>query len=331
MATVRVFVPTCGRPQLLQRALDSLLSQTFQDWIAEVHNDLPEDNEPARIVGQLNDSRIQFVQHSRNLGGTATFNLFFRNTSEPFYSLLEDDNWWEPSFLEKMISHMHRYPNVVVAWSNQRVAQESVDGSWIMTDHTVRPRKQEAQPQLITWPQIDQLYGALHSQGAMIVRARRGDDFRIPEVEMTGIEGFRERVFPHPMLYVPEPLGWFSVTRHTYRNRSNAHFVALQSLMAGSLLIHSPSDKLDPETVWSSARSDSLPRTTLLIVLCLAHRELRHQLQHAALKDWARFFAATVKRPHVSWAALRAHLRRPDLWQFLETNTARRFAEATNV
>lgn len=328
MATVRVFVPTYGRPQLLKRALESLLSQTFHDWTAEVHNDLPEDSEPSRIVAEINDARVHFVQHQRNLGGTATFNLFFSNTTEPFYSLLEDDNWWEPSFLEEMIGHMNQNPNVVVAWSNQRVAEEGADGSWTITEHTVRPWKGKEQPQLIQWPQIEQLYGALHSQGAMVVRSRPGDDFRTPPVELTGVEGFRERVFPHPMLYVPQPLGWFSITRQTARDRSRAGFAALQSLLAASLLIHSPSDKLDPEFVWSTARRDELPRTTLLILLCLAHRELRHQLRYSALKDWIRLIGATVKRPHVSWAAWRAHLTHPDLWRFLDTNTALRFAES---
>ena len=328
MATVRVFVPTYGRPQLLKRALNSLLSQTFADWTAEVHNDLPDDKEPAQIVAQLNDPRVRFIQHPRNLGGTATFNLFFSNTTEPFYTLLEDDNWWEPSFLEKMIGHMQKNPNVIVAWSNQRVAQESLDGSWRLTEHTVRPWEGEEQPRIITWPQVDQLYGALHSQGAMVVRSRPGDDFRTPPVELTGVEGFRERAFPHPMLYVPEPLGWFSVTRQTARNRSRANFATLQSLLAASLLIHSPSEKLHPELVWSAARRDRLPRTTLLILLCLAHRELRYQLRHSAFIDWLRFVAATIKRPHVSWAALRAHLQHPELWQYLDTNTAIRFAES---
>src|SRR5687768_5889252 len=167
MATVRIFIPTCGRPIMLRRALNSLIAQTFNDWTAEVHNDLPGDNEPGKIVADLKDSRIRLVEHSINLGGTATFNLFFSNTSEPFYSLLEDDNWWEPSFLEKMIGYIQSHPNVVVAWSNQRVAEESHDGSWTITDRTVRPAVAGSRPQLISWPQIDQLYGALHSQGAM--------------------------------------------------------------------------------------------------------------------------------------------------------------------
>ena len=103
MSLVRIFLPTYARPQLLQRALASLCAQTFIDWVAEVHNDLPDDPAPAKIVDEPNDSRITSVEHAQNLGGTATFNLFSLPSSEPYYSLLEDDNWWEPEFLERML------------------------------------------------------------------------------------------------------------------------------------------------------------------------------------------------------------------------------------
>ena len=103
MTIVRVFVPTYGRPQLLRRALASLCAQTLAEWVAEVHNDLPGDPTPAQIVAEVADPRITLVEHRENLGGTATFNLFFRPSSEPYYSILEDDNWWEPEFLERML------------------------------------------------------------------------------------------------------------------------------------------------------------------------------------------------------------------------------------
>ncbi len=119
MSLVRIFLPTYARPQLLRRALASLCAQTFIDWVAEVHNDLPDDPAPAKIVDEPNDSRITSVEHAQNLGGTATFNLFSLPSSEPYYSLLEDDNWWEPEFLERMLGHLDAHKNVVVAWCNQ--------------------------------------------------------------------------------------------------------------------------------------------------------------------------------------------------------------------
>ncbi len=131
---VRVFVPTYRRPHLLPRALKSLRAQTFSDWICEVHNDDSTNTFPKELVKDLGDPRIRLHDHERNLGAIATFNLFYRPTREPFYSLLEDDNWWLPEFLETMIRAMNSYPNITMACCNQRVWEEMPDGSWRNTD-----------------------------------------------------------------------------------------------------------------------------------------------------------------------------------------------------
>ena len=47
---MRVYLPTCRRPQLLPRALTSLRAQTCPDWVCELHNDAPDDPGPARLV-----------------------------------------------------------------------------------------------------------------------------------------------------------------------------------------------------------------------------------------------------------------------------------------
>lgn len=80
---VRVFLFTYQRAHLLPRALESLLAQTFTDWVCEVHNDDPNDDEPRRIVSSINDNRITIVQHEKNLGGLASYNLMFRPMEEP--------------------------------------------------------------------------------------------------------------------------------------------------------------------------------------------------------------------------------------------------------
>src|SRR5437868_6306970 len=125
---VRVFVPTFRRGLLLERALESLRGQYFSDWVCEVHNDDPTDTFPEELVRRIGDCRIELRQHSVNLGATRTFNLFFCQTLEPFLSILEDDNWWAPEFLEKMIEALSSYPEVTLSWCNQKIWQELPDG-----------------------------------------------------------------------------------------------------------------------------------------------------------------------------------------------------------
>ena len=113
---VRVFVPTYRRSRLLARALDSLRAQTMLRWVCDIHNDDPSDSGPQELVQHLDDPRIRLIVHQANLGATATFNLFYRATAEPYYALLEDDNWWAPTFLEQLLKAMEQYPSLPLAW-----------------------------------------------------------------------------------------------------------------------------------------------------------------------------------------------------------------------
>src|SRR5882757_6155842 len=101
---VRIHVVTYRRPVLLERALLSLIAQTHQDWSAEVLNDDPGDERVGEIIARLGDPRIRLSSPAVRRGGTANFNHAFRPLAEPFASILEDDNWWEPAFLSTMLA-----------------------------------------------------------------------------------------------------------------------------------------------------------------------------------------------------------------------------------
>jgi len=77
MATVKVFIPTYRRNNTLVRSIDSLLKQTFANWICEVHNDDPADEYPESYVAGLNDTRFSIINYPVNLGAVKTFNLSF--------------------------------------------------------------------------------------------------------------------------------------------------------------------------------------------------------------------------------------------------------------
>src|SRR4029077_2865517 len=156
----RVYLCTYRRNHLLPRALESLLRQEFEDWVCELHNDDPSDPYPRALVRQVGDPRITIVDHEVNLGPIGTFNLAFRDVSEPFVSILEDDNWWQPNFLAVMLELMHRYPHVRLAWANMRVWREGEDGSWTDTGKTFWERATGSPPEVFSFPHVLQLGGA---------------------------------------------------------------------------------------------------------------------------------------------------------------------------
>jgi len=327
MAPVRIFLPTDRRHPLLERALASLRAQTWTDWICEVHNDDPQDAEVARIVERTGDARFVNVRHERNLGGTATFNLFFRATPEPFYSLHEDDNWWEPSFLATMLDVARGHPDVTVFWANMKIWEEQDDARFVDTGRTVSPET-AGPPRRVDWGQPAQMLGAVHSNGAALFRSNPGDDFSIPDVPFSVVEMFRERLFPYPLVRVPQPLAHFALTRVTARSRDHAEWATMQTMLAATFLRHAGYRGEQTDAVWREARAAQPPNTNVLLFAALFDPPCRRLLKFARPIDWWRLLRSCVRRPHIPWQVLRSTRAQTRLWDWLDENTAVRFLVA---
>jgi hypothetical protein len=328
IATVRVFVPTYRRPQLLLRALNSLLAQTFQSWVCEVHNDDPEDARPAELLALLDDERIKLHQHERNLGGAATFNLFYRATNEAFYALLEDDNWWEPTFLETMVSAMRRYPTVTLAWCAQKIWQEISDDQlptrWRDTG-IVAATVESCAERLVYFGDHKQALGALHANGSMLIRSRAGEAYPTPSTwPFVAIEPFRERMIPHPLLFIPAPLCNFSKTLETERKESRAEWMTVQTILAATFMTQTPY----PKELFAHARSQQPPATNGLLLGAVMEPTCWQKLRHSKLRDWVILVRGLIRSPDVLWHVLASKRDHPDWWQLLHRHTAERFLES---
>jgi glycosyltransferase involved in cell wall biosynthesis len=330
MATVRVHLCTYRRNQLLRRAVDSLRGQTFTDWVCELHNDDPTDRFPATLVAELNDPRIIDVTHPVNLGPTPTFNLMYRaGVAEPYVSLLEDDNWWDPNFLSVMVREMDARPEVPVGWANMRLWQEESDGTWSDMGRCVWKETGVGGSVLFKWPDLRQLRGALHSNGAMLIRSRVLESLQVPDsTPFAVIEGVRERRFEFPILFVPSPLANFAVTRQTARGDDRALWGQCQVLLAASFLSHVRLGGNSIKEVWSDARSAVPSVTNTLIAAGLVDRRARYIWGGSGLSDWVRFVLSFIRRPKVVLRVLRAKSALPEVWAALDDATRRTHARA---
>jgi glycosyltransferase involved in cell wall biosynthesis len=327
LASIRVFVPTYRRQALLPRALASLRAQTFNDWICEVHNDDPADSFPAELVKQLADPRIELRQHERNLGAIATFNLFYHPTREPFFALLEDDNWWEPEFLRTMMRELSKHPDITLAWCNQKVWEELPDGSWRDTKQFAN-NIEKSGPRLVKFGKGKQLMGALHANGAMVMRSRVCETYVTPfNIPFFAIEAFRDRMIPHPLLYVPEPLAIFARTIHTSRSESRAETAIVQSMLAATFIKHAQYSDARLAEMFAEARAKRPPHTGPLILAALFEPSCRKLLYHSKARDWLLLLRGFIRRPSVFWYVLGSRRRHTEWWQFLDRHTAARFKE----
>jgi hypothetical protein len=297
------------------------------DWICELHNDDPADRGPGALLAEIGDARFLLKDHAENLGGTATFNLFYDGAPEPFTAILEDDNWWEPRFLERMLATAGQFPQAAIFWSNMRVWQEEADGSFRDTGECVRPVPANCAPQPFAFGVPEQIMGPIHSGGACLIRTRPGQSFRIPSVPQAVIEMFRERLFPYPIVLHPEPLANFSRTLQSGRSDDRVAWAEISALLAASFLKHAPYSEADRAKLFRDARARRPPQTSTLLGAGLVDPSCRRLWKFTTPGDWLLFLRGAAARPALPGRLISARRRHADWWRFLDEHTARRFAE----
>lgn len=319
-AEIKVHLLTYRRNALLPRALDSLLRQTCTNWVCELHNDDPADPFPGELVRRTGDPRITYVHHDRNLGPTATFNLAFRRTPEPFVSVLEDDNWWEPRLLEALLDALVATPNASMAWANMWLWREGDDNTWVKAG-TIWP-SENGEVTTFAVPHPRQVCGALHSIGAMLVRMN-GMAYTIPDsVPSFAIEPVRERLFALPLIRVNEPLANFALTLQTSRSESADDNLRVLTLLAKSWLSHHQLDRDFTKRVWEECRGSRGHKHRALMAAALNAGRVSPMLAGASASDLI-LVAGWIARHPIRFSRLvRARNRFSDLSDFLESAEA---------
>jgi glycosyltransferase involved in cell wall biosynthesis len=112
MPKVSVVIPTYNRPQFVRSAITSVLNQTFQDFEIIVVDDASTDNTP-EVVSGFNDTKIKYIRHEINKGGSAARNTGIRTSSAEYIAFLDDDDEWLPDKLKKQVELLNiSSPNV---------------------------------------------------------------------------------------------------------------------------------------------------------------------------------------------------------------------------
>jgi glycosyltransferase involved in cell wall biosynthesis len=103
---VSVIIPTYNRSQMLSRAIQSVLMQTFQDFELLVVDDASEDNTEEAVKG-IRDQRIHYIRHEKNKGGSAARNTGIQAALGKYIAFLDSDDEWLPEKLERQIAKIN--------------------------------------------------------------------------------------------------------------------------------------------------------------------------------------------------------------------------------
>lgn len=109
---VSIVIPTYRRLELLERALKSVLRQTFVDFEVLVVDDNGIDHPSQLAVEQMikgiNDDRFRYLPNDDSLGGGAARNVGIQHAEGKYIAFLDDDEDWLPEKLSKQVALMDK-------------------------------------------------------------------------------------------------------------------------------------------------------------------------------------------------------------------------------
>lgn len=111
---VSIILPTYNRAGFLDRALRSILTQTFPNWEALVVDDGSTDDTPQQ-VGRIGDPRVRYIRQPRNRGVSAARNLGLRLSRGRLVTFLDSDDEYLPVKLERQVAVLAAAPAEVGA------------------------------------------------------------------------------------------------------------------------------------------------------------------------------------------------------------------------
>lgn len=116
---VSIITPYYNGGRFIEKAVESLISQSYSDIEILIVNDASPDN-PFELLGNLkkNDVRIRILHHSENKGIAAARNTAIRNSTGSYIALLDQDDIWLPDKLQVQMEFIKSKPDVGLVFSN---------------------------------------------------------------------------------------------------------------------------------------------------------------------------------------------------------------------
>ena len=113
---VSIVLPTYNRAHFLPEAIESCLSQTYQNWELIIVDDHSEDNTPEVIRG-FRDARIRSMRNERNRRPAGSLNAGFRQAKGDYFTFTSDDNVYRPEALETLVATIEATPEAGMVYA----------------------------------------------------------------------------------------------------------------------------------------------------------------------------------------------------------------------
>lgn len=115
MPKISVLTPLYNtNPLHLKEMINSVLTQTYQDFEFLLLNDSPDNQELEQIVMSFNDKRIKYLENKKNIGISASRNKLIDLARGEYLAICDHDDISLPTRFEKQVEFLDRHKEVGV-------------------------------------------------------------------------------------------------------------------------------------------------------------------------------------------------------------------------
>jgi len=120
---ISIITPVYNRPELLRKAISSVLAQTHRNFEYIVVDDASTEDVKS-IVLSFKDSRIKYLRNPINKMMAATYNVGIGKAKGEYIAFLESDDEWLPTKLEKQLKLFEANKEVGVVYCGRYLVDE---------------------------------------------------------------------------------------------------------------------------------------------------------------------------------------------------------------
>lgn len=113
---ISIIIPAFNRTELLKRAAESVLSQSYQNFELIVVDD-GSDDDIGKLISSLKNDIIYIKQ--KNKGPAAARNTGIKASRTKLLAFLDSDDWWDKEKLSTQINKMNKNPSYLISHTQE--------------------------------------------------------------------------------------------------------------------------------------------------------------------------------------------------------------------
>lgn len=132
-----VGMPVYNEEKYLNETLESLLAQTYKDFILIISDNASTDRtlETCKYYA-VRDNRIIYIRHAKNNGSLFNFDYVLKKTNTPFFMWGGGHDKWHPQFIEKLLPIIENEDLVLVYPKSRKIEIDGTMGKIYQDDYT---------------------------------------------------------------------------------------------------------------------------------------------------------------------------------------------------